>query len=175
MTNLARQMYENEGLPVIVLRPFTVYGMAQPKGMFLSDAIRCALGNRSFEMSEGKQKRDYIFVSDFVRAIMNVIETPDIEGEVFNIGSGRAFPLKEIARKVWEISGADISLLEIGARSASLSELHDTCADISKAKKLLNWEPKVSRREGLKITYEYFKSLPKDELNKLPKEFESRR
>lgn len=154
MTNLARQMYENEGLPVIVLRPFTVYGMAQPKGMFLSDAIRCALGNRSFEMSEGKQKRDYIFVSDFVRAIMNVIKTPDIEGEVFNIGSGRAFPLKEIARKVWEISGADASLLKIGARSASLSELHDTCADISKAKRILDWQPSINLADGLNQTIE---------------------
>ena len=47
--------------------------------------------------------------------------------------------------------------------------------DIAKAKKILGWEPKVSRKEGLKITYEYFRSLPKEELNKLPKEFESRR
>ncbi|MBU9937673.1 MAG: hypothetical protein KTQ13_13545, partial [Ferruginibacter sp.] len=43
--------------------------------------------------------------------------------------------------------------------------------DITKARKLLGWEPKVTRAEGLKITYEYFKSLPKEELNKLPKEF----
>ena len=43
--------------------------------------------------------------------------------------------------------------------------------DISKAKELLGWEPKVNRAEGLKITYEYFKSLPKEELFKLPKEF----
>jgi dTDP-glucose 4,6-dehydratase len=43
--------------------------------------------------------------------------------------------------------------------------------DITKAKNLLGWEPKVRRAEGLKITYEYFKSLPKEELFKLPKEF----
>ncbi len=47
--------------------------------------------------------------------------------------------------------------------------------DITKAKEILGWEPKVSRAEGLKITYEYFKSLPKEDLYKLPKEFESRR
>ncbi len=45
--------------------------------------------------------------------------------------------------------------------------------DITKAKEILGWEPKVNRAEGLKITYEYFKSLPKEELNKLPKEFKS--
>jgi dTDP-glucose 4,6-dehydratase len=43
--------------------------------------------------------------------------------------------------------------------------------DISKAKKLLNWEPKTDRKQGLKITYEYFKSLPPEEWYKLPKEF----
>ena len=43
--------------------------------------------------------------------------------------------------------------------------------DITRAKELLNWEPKVQRAEGLKITYDYFKSLPKEDLYKLPKEF----
>ncbi|HXH70379.1 MAG TPA: NAD(P)-dependent oxidoreductase [Pyrinomonadaceae bacterium] len=161
MTNLARQMYENERLPVVILRPFTVYGKEQPKGMFLSDAIRCALGNRSFEMSEGKQKRDYIFISDFVRAIMSAIRTPDIDGEVFNVGSGQALPLREIARKVWEVSGADGSLLKIGARSASLSELHDTCADITKAEKFLNWQPNISLEDGLNQTINSIKENSK--------------
>jgi dTDP-glucose 4,6-dehydratase len=45
--------------------------------------------------------------------------------------------------------------------------------DITKAKALLDWEPKVKRKEGLRITYDYFKSLPKEELHKLPKEFVS--
>jgi len=47
--------------------------------------------------------------------------------------------------------------------------------DISKAKAILEWEPKVERKDGLKITYEYFKSLPPEELSKLPKEFISQK
>ena len=148
-TNLAVQMYKNAGLPVVILRPFTVYGMAQPKGMFLSEAIKCALENKCFEMSEGNQIRDYIFISDFVRAVMNAILTPNIEGETFNIGSGRATPLKEIAEKVWEITRADTSLLKIGARKTSFAELHNTCADISKAENVLIWHPTVSLEDGL--------------------------
>lgn len=152
VTNLAVQMYKNDELPVVILRPFTVYGMAQPKGMFLSDAIRCALENKLFEMSEGKQKRDYIFISDFVRAIMSAIRTPNVEGETFNIGSGTAIPLREIAEKVWEITGADYSMLKIGARKTSPAELHDTCADITKAEKALNWHPTTSLEAGLNKT-----------------------
>jgi nucleoside-diphosphate-sugar epimerase len=152
MTELAGKLFKQSGVPVVVLRPFTVYGMEQPKGMFLSDAIRCALENLPFEMSEGIQKRDYIFISDFVRAIMQASQSPDIEGKVFNIGSGQAFPLREIAKKVWEITGADKSLLKIGARTAVLSELHDTCADITKAEALLDWQPEVTLDDGLRET-----------------------
>jgi len=47
--------------------------------------------------------------------------------------------------------------------------------DIAKAKHLLGWEPKVKRKEGLKITYDYFKSLPEEELHKQPKEFISQK
>jgi nucleoside-diphosphate-sugar epimerase len=157
MTRFARKMYQDSGLPVVVLRPFTVYGMNQPKGMFLSDAIGCALKHLPFEMSEGRQKRDYIFISDFVRAIMQASRTPNIEGEVFNIGSGQAFPLREIAEKVWEITGAEKSLLKIGARTAQRSELHDTCADIAKAKTLLDWQPEVALEDGLRETIKSIK------------------
>lgn len=152
INEFARQMYRKNGLPIVILRPFTVYGMGQPKGMFLSDAISCALRNLPFEMSEGRQMRDYIFISDFVRAIMLACRAPGIEGEVFNVGSGQAFLLREIARRVWEIIGADDSLLKIGARTASLAELHDTCADIAKVKLTLGWQPQVSLDEGLRLT-----------------------
>lgn len=157
INEFARQMYQKNGLPIVILRPFTVYGTGQPKGMFLSDAIECALHNLPFEMSEGRQKRDYIFISDFVRAILLASRTPRIEGEVFNVGSGEAFPLREIARRVWEISGADASLLKIGARTASLAELHDTCADIGKAETSLGWRPTVSLNDGLHLTIKSIK------------------
>jgi nucleoside-diphosphate-sugar epimerase len=152
MTELAGKMYRKRGLPVVVLRPFTVYGMGQPKGMFLSEAIRCALGNFPFEMSAGRQKRDYIFISDFIAAIMQTIRKPNVEGEVFNIGSGQTFPLRVIAEKIWEITGADKSLLKIGARTAPAAELHDTCANITKARTLLDWRPKITLDDGLKQT-----------------------
>ncbi|MEO6590069.1 MAG: NAD(P)-dependent oxidoreductase, partial [Pyrinomonadaceae bacterium] len=157
LTKLALEMYKNEKLPVVVLRPFTVYGKAQPKGMFLSDAIRCVLKNEPFEMSEGRQKRDYLFISDFVRAIISAIRTPAIEGEVFNVGSGQAFPLREIAEKVWSICGANHSSLKIGARKVSVSELHDTCADITKAEKFLKWQPTTSLTDGLNQTIKSIK------------------
>lgn len=165
VTQLVKQMYEAQNLPAVILRPFTVYGTAQPKGMFLSDAIRCALDNELFEMSEGKQLRDYVFIADFVRAVICAVNAVGIEGQVFNIGSGTARPLREIAKKVWEISGADQALLKIGARKASISELHNTCADISKAADVLKWQPEISLEEGLNQTIRSIKNQRKNLLS----------
>jgi nucleoside-diphosphate-sugar epimerase len=151
-TAAARRMFSEFGLPVVILRPFTVYGYGQPSQMFFSSLISNALKNSPFQMTEGKQKRDYIYASDVAKAIIAASTADDIEGEIFNIGSGISFPLFQIAKKVWEIAGADPNLLEIGARPAPESELHNTLAEITKAKNLLKWIPTVTFDEGLKKT-----------------------
>jgi nucleoside-diphosphate-sugar epimerase len=140
------------GLPVVILRPFTVYGTGQPAKMFVSQAVACAVRGIEFEMSEGVQKRDLLFVTDFVNAIIKLLTANETDGEIFNVGSGKSIALRELANKIWEIAGADKNLLKIGARSASPVELHDTEADISKISRVIDWKPLVSIEEGLKIT-----------------------
>jgi UDP-glucose 4-epimerase len=150
-------MLDNASFPIVILRPFTVYGAFQPMEMFLSQLIFCALRNQEFCMTDGFQKRDYVFVDDVVAAIIAASTKNNIIGEVFNIGSGQTFALKEIAKKVWNIIGADKKLLKIGAKKAETFELHDTFADITKAKKLLKWHPRISFDEGLRQTIEAIK------------------
>jgi nucleoside-diphosphate-sugar epimerase len=145
----ALSLHEKYNLPVVILRPFTVYGIGQPAKMFVSQAIECAVKGIPFEMSKGMQKRDLLFITDFVNAIMKALTVKNIEGEVFNVGSGRAIALKELAKKIWMMAEADERLLKIGARFTKENELHDTQADISKIKAILNWEPHISLDEGL--------------------------
>ncbi len=154
MTKFALAMYEKEKVPVTVLRPFTVYGADQPPQMFMAEALNCAIQNIPFEMTEGTQKRDYVYIEDHLKAIESAMTTFGIEGEAINIGSGRAFELKYIAEKIWELIGADKTLLKIGARPAGKTEIYDTCADISKAAKLLDWRPEISLENGIKLTVE---------------------
>jgi len=80
--------------------------------------------------------------------------------------------LKEFAEEVRILSGNQVSLTY---KPLPVDDPKQRQPDISKAKQILGWEPKVNRREGLKITYDYFKSLPKEEWSKQPKEFVSRR
>jgi dTDP-glucose 4,6-dehydratase len=87
-----------------------------------------------------------------------------------NIGNPDEISLLDFAKEILELTGNKV---EIDFRPLPVDDPKQREPDIRKAKELLGWEPKVKRKEGLKVTYEYFKSLPKDELHKQPKEFVS--
>ena len=146
----ALQLFETAGLPIVILRLFTVYGYSQPKNMFLGQLIESCLRGERFEMTDGLQKRDYIHISDAVEAIYQSMRFPGIEGRVINIGGGNSIRLRDVAEKVWEICGAEKSLLQIGKRYKPINESFDTEADIGLAKKLLEWEPKIDFETGLR-------------------------
>ncbi len=147
----ALNLFQANKFPVVILRPFTIYGTGQPAKMFVSQAVEAAVKRIPFEMSEGRQKRDLLFVTDFVNAIIKTLTTDGIEGETFNVGSSDSIALAKLARKIWAIAGADERLLKIGARQTAPSELHDTQADITKIGARLGWKPEVSLEEGLKL------------------------
>ncbi|ETW94732.1 MAG: hypothetical protein ETSY1_33605 [Candidatus Entotheonella factor] len=147
-TRFSQTLFQREGCPVTVLRPFTVYGPGQPGDMFVAEAVSCAIAGQPFRMTHGQQRRDFVFIDDMVEAMMKAASAPQVEGQVINIGSGQATRLCDVASLIWELSGSEAPLL-IGARPGGASEFHDTWADISRAKTLLNWEPRVSLRAGL--------------------------
>ncbi len=150
-TDIARLMHAEAGCPVVVLRPYTVYGPGQPSEMFVAEAVECAVRGTPFKMSEGLQKRDFVFVEDVVDALIKAATMPGIEGEVINLGSGQATALREVAALIWEISKTKAPL-EIGARAASEGELVDTWADVSKAASVLGWSARIDLRAGLERT-----------------------
>jgi len=87
-----------------------------------------------------------------------------------NIGNPDEISLKDFAEEIIKLTGTQQKIVY---KPLPKDDPKQRKPDITRAKELLGWEPKVSRKEGLKITYEYFKSLPKEELFKLPKEFKS--
>ena len=155
-TNQALEMYLRDGCPVVVVRPFSVYGPGQPRDMFVAEAIAAALHNVEFQMSRGDQKRDLIFVDDVVRGLISAATAKSVEGRAINLGTGQAHRLKDVARLIWKMTGANAPIL-IGSRSASDEELYDTWADITVARQLLGWEPRVDLETGLRRTIEYAK------------------
>jgi UDP-glucose 4-epimerase len=149
-TLYALEKFYEANLQAIVLRVFSAYGVGQPKEMFVAEAIDCAVSGKAFRMTTGTQRRDFIFVDDVVEAILRAAIVANIGGKIINVGSGTAIALRDAARLIWQISEADEKLLNIGARPAGSGETHDTWADISRARELLDWQPRFSLEDGLR-------------------------
>ena len=161
------------GLDTRIVRIFNTYGprMRLNDGRALPAFIGQALRGEDLTVfGDGSQTRSFCYVDDLVEGIYRLLMS-DYSLPV-NIGNPDQITLKEFAEEVIDLTGTAPKIIY---KSLPQDDPKQRQPDISKAKKILGWAPKVSRKEGLKITYEYFKSLPKEELNKLPKEFESRR
>lgn len=156
-----------------IVRIFNTYGprMRLNDGRALPAFIGQALRGESLTVfGDGSQTRSFCFVDDLVEGIYRLLLS-DYQMPV-NIGNPNEISLKEFAEEVLALTGNTSSIIY---KPLPVDDPKQRQPDITKAKQILGWEPKVNRKEGLKITYEYFKSLPEEEWNKQPKEFVSRK
>lgn len=152
-----------------IVRIFNTYGprMRLNDGRALPAFIGQALrGENLTVFGDGSQTRSFQYVSDLVEGIFRLLKSDEVNP--VNIGNPVEITLKDFAEEVLRLTGSTVS---IDYKPLPADDPKQRKPDITKAKKLLNWEPKVARAEGLKTTYEYFKSLPEEELFKQPKEF----
>jgi len=140
------------GAPVVVVRPFSVYGPGAPRHMFLAEALDCAARGVPFQMTDGAQRRDFIYVADVVRGLLAAGSAPGAVGGVFNLGSGVSHSMRDVAEALWRVSGTSAEL-QIGARPKTIGDLKETCANIDRARTILGWEPRVGLDEGLRLTW----------------------
>jgi dTDP-glucose 4,6-dehydratase len=152
-----------------IVRIFNTYGprMRLNDGRALPAFIGQALRGEDLTVfGDGSQTRSFCYVDDLIEGIYRLLMS-DYAMPV-NIGNPSEITLKEFAEEVISLTGTDRKIIY---KPLPADDPKQRKPDISKAKKLLNWEPKTDRKQGLKITYEYFKSLPPEEWYKLPKEF----
>lgn len=153
-TKHALALHGGEGCPVVVVRPFSVYGPGQPAEMFVAQAVDAAVRNLPFKMSPGDQKRDLVFVEDVVRGLISAATILRIEGRVINLGTGLPYRLRDVAARIWKMSGTGAPLA-VGALTPAPEELCNTWADTTAARELLGWEAEVSLDEGLRQTINF--------------------
>jgi UDP-N-acetylglucosamine/UDP-N-acetylgalactosamine 4-epimerase len=158
----AAVFYKTYGLEVIGLRYFNIFGPRQnPKGAYAAaiplfmDAI---LSNKSpYINGDGEQSRDFTFVENAVQANIKSIFTKDTMaiGEVFNIACGDRITINQLFQMLKDSSG---SMVNATYREQRAGDIKDSLADISKAKKMLDYSPEFGVKEGLQITLDWFKS-----------------
>jgi dTDP-L-rhamnose 4-epimerase len=146
-------------IPTVALRFFNVYGTRQAlsnpyTGVLAIFAARYLNNNAPFIFEDGNQKRDFVSVLDIARASRLAMETPEANFEVFNIGSGNAFSIIEIAEKLSKILNKEHLKAEINGKYR-VGDIRHCFSDISKAKSLLNFEPRITLEAGLEELAEW--------------------
>lgn len=154
-----------------IVRIFNTYGprMRLNDGRALPAFIGQVLRGEDLTVfGDGSQTRSFCYVDDLIDGIYRLLLS-DYHLPV-NIGNPDEISLLDFANEILELTGKKVKII---FKPLPEDDPKQREPDISKAKKLLGWQPKVNRKDGLKITYDYFKSLSPEEWSKLPKEFVS--
>lgn len=152
------------GVETRIIRIFNTYGprMRLNDGRVLPAFIGQALRGEDLTMfGDGSQTRSFCYVDDLVEGIYRLLMSDYVYP--VNVGNPSEISIKEFGEEIIKLTGTTQKLI---SKPLPQDDPKQRKPDITKAKEILGWEPKVGRAEGLKITYDYFKSLSKDELNK---------
>jgi dTDP-L-rhamnose 4-epimerase len=141
------------GIETVALRFFNIFGTRQAlsnpyTGVLAIFASRFLNNNPPLVNEDGRQRRDFVSVYDVVQACRLALEVPDAADEVFNIGSGRNYSILEIAEKMARVLGQEQIQPEIVGK-CRVGDIRNCFADISRARRILGYEPQVTLEEGL--------------------------
>lgn len=147
------ELYE---LNVVTLRYFSVYGPRQRPDLVIHSFIKRVWENKPpLIYGDGTQTRDFTFIDDIVQATLLAAEKDNIAGEIFNIGYGDRTNINEIAKAVIRLLGKE-GKIEPMYKPSYTGDFPHTQADITKARELLSYEPKINLSDGLQIFKEWF-------------------
>lgn len=166
------------GIPAVALRYFNVYGTRQAlsnpyTGVCAIFSARLLNNNRPLVFEDGEQSRDFVHVSDIVQANLLALETDRANYQAINVGTGRATSIREVSRLLAEGLGLDLEP-EIVSKYRE-GDIRHCVADISKAKSLLGYEPKVSLENGIPELLKWVREqAARDKVESATAELESR-
>ena len=153
-THYLQQCYKQGILNTVIIRPFLIFGEGQNKQRLLPYLIDNCLNDREFKVSLGEQIRDYLYIKDFNSALIKALDNNNAYGEVINIASGVPISIKEVIENVQKIVGKGKPI--IGGLDYREGESMELYADINKARKILNWEPKYTFHDSLKEVIKWY-------------------
>lgn len=155
---LSLSYYHAYGLPVVILRPFSIYGPFQKgtsEGGVVSIFIKNKIEDKKLEIyGDGTQTRDFFYVEDCADFIVRAAFSEKANGEIINAGSGKDISIKELAKLI----AKDDSKIIYVKHHHPQAEVQKMVCDSSKAEKLLGCKAKISLEEGLKKTEDWLKN-----------------
>jgi NAD dependent epimerase/dehydratase len=149
---LALSYQKSFGVPVAVARPFNTYGPRQSARAVIPTIVtQIADGSSKIKLGALRPSRDLTFVADTARGLIAVHDGAKSVGEVINLGTGFEITIGELARLIADVMGREIEIESEEERlRPAASEVERLCADVGKAERLLNWQPKLRGLDGLR-------------------------
>jgi UDP-glucose 4-epimerase len=154
-----RMYHRAHGTPVVIVRPFNVYGPGQNEQALIPSAIRAALSGQDFPMTPGEQRRDFVYVDDVIQGFLAVARANGIEGQTLDLGTGQATPVREVVERVFALVaqvGATLAVARplVGALPYRPGVVWELVADAHRTRQLTGWRAKIGLEEGLQTTIE---------------------
>jgi UDP-glucose 4-epimerase len=151
--NLCYSYHSNYGTPIILLRYFTVYGPRQRPDMAFARFIKSIGASEKITVfGDGSQTRDFTYAADAVHATVLAAQS-DFPWGVFNVGGGSRTTMKDVIVLLEKLIGKP-ALKEFS--DPQKGDVHDTCADISRAREMLGYRPSTTIEQGLAAEVKYF-------------------
>ncbi len=142
-------------LPVVCLRFFTVYGPRQRPDLAINKFVRLLSADQPIpKYGDGTSMRDYTYIADIVRGILAALDG-DIQWEIINLGSDNPITLNQLIAAIEEVLGKRATIDQLPPQPGDMRQTH---ADITKARRLLNWQPEVPLHEGLREFVKWWQS-----------------
>lgn len=145
-------------LDIAIVRPFNNYGPRQNAegplaGIIPATAKRLKNGGKPVIHGDGEQTRDFIYVKDTVRGLIMAYENENSRGQIMNLGSGKDISMNHLLQEICGYMGYKGEWEHHESRTSDVRKL---CADISKARKLIGFEPEMPFEEGIKETLDWY-------------------
>jgi len=158
--HLVLSYYKTFGIDVSIVRPFNTYGPRQNEGTYAGviplTIKRILKGESPVIYGDGLQTRDYTYVTDVADAAVKVYHTKSTRGKILNIASAKEISIKDLVSKIAKLMNCKKPIVYDKPRSG---DVHRFIGSNSLAKKLINYEPKVDFKDGLRHTIDWYRNL----------------
>jgi nucleoside-diphosphate-sugar epimerase len=150
-THFCQALQRQVEFAMVTVRPALVYGPGQALDFFIPQLIESCLAGVDFDMTEGTQKRDLVYIDDVVAGLLLAASHPGLRGAIINLGTGEEHALSVVADQIVRLTGASIQVRR-GARRIGPSDMEHLVASTEYAAATLGWRSQTSLADGLQLT-----------------------
>lgn len=155
-TKYLLSIYKKKKFPVIIVRPYLIYGPGQSVARVIPSSIINLIQNNQFNLTSGNQIRNFLYVNDFVNIIIKILFL-NRNGEILNVGSVKNYSVKSIITKIHKLIKK--GYLKFGNLKLRNDEPKELYPSLTKLKKFIKLDKETSINDGLKETIKYYKKL----------------